>query len=210
MKILTNLVLAAALSGCVGEDAGIESEPRCATITGLGVYEINNEISSLINEAMGFGFCTNIRSSLAAREKCAITSPYDGDIILDPRMYLNEGQLFVKIAHEYGHIFYNHINEREYTEALLAWDNCVYMPRFNEMEMEADYFAGYIVAASGKRSDDGLAFVTDTAQRPSRYPTSCQLDDLPVCVSEYYTNEQRADVFMNGYNQYHEDYPDDE
>lgn len=204
MKTLKNLVLAAALyAGCVGGNADIESEPRCSTVTGLGIPNINNEISNLIQETMGFSFCTDIGDSLAAREKCAIASPYDGKILLDPRMYLSEGQMFVKIAHEYAHILYGHILEEEYTEALLAWDNCVYMPRFNEMEREADHFAGYLTAATERRhQNDGIRFLTDGGNNNYHdRPTSCQKNDMPDCVSEYYTNEQRVEEFMAGYNE---------
>ena len=203
MKTLKNLVLAATLyAGCVGSSADIESEPRCSTITGLGIPTINNEISDAIQETMGFGFCTDIGESLAARERCMIASPYDGSIIFDPMGYLPEGQMFVKIAHEYAHILYNHIDEREYAETLLAWDNCVYMPRFNEMEREADHFAGYITAVAGKHQNDGIRFLTDAGNnRFHTRATSCQLNDMPDCVVEHYTNEQRVEEFMAGYNE---------
>ena len=196
--------MAAALYvGCIGNEENADNElRRCATITGLDIPNLNYEITRDLNQVMGINFCTEIRESLAARQKCAIASPEDGRIILDPRMYLPPEQLFVKLAHEYAHIVYNHVSEPEYLEGLLEWDNCSYMPRFNEMEKEADHFAGYLAAVSGRRINEGIFFLTDGVNDRYFYPTTCYVHDLPDCVAEHYTNEERVEQFTNGYNEY--------
>lgn len=60
----------------------------------------------------------------------------------------------------------------------------------------------YDQGASGRNTQEGIRFLPDAGNdRYHTYATSCQKDDMPDCVSEYYTNEQRVEEFMAGYNE---------
>jgi len=201
MKTLQKIIAIAALSGCINNSEPKPTSmpyvptpsttvPRCwAPDAYIGL--LNEEVSEALYNYVAVPMCSDVVYDIAASGRYAVVNSPIGPIYLDPAtVNLPVDTMYSMLAHEYGHVFYQHPAQRAYIDFVSGYDPCADAAAVRDMELQSDMLSGVLTAVAGRPYEPFVDFVNAMPENPW----------MPLCMQQYYPKSERIDAFMQSYN----------